>query len=1088
MGQDYVARKARKKERKRMARDGAGRDRRDRRADGDDDRLVGGDGAPAAQKRVRKKANQPRRNCRGLCFQPAPVVTREDLRWDGRPTDPTGAGPGGADGSDDDGGPGGGVGGARGDVFFGEPGADPRDAAAAKYARVYERRTGFKVAAAPGEEDAKVGGKQQQQQTKEKKKKRKASSSSGGLSTGVRLLSADELQQLPSSSTQQKKARLGDDEGGGDGPSPAVAPIPPLLQPFPPVLARAMALLGHEEPTPVQSAAWPAALLPAGEPPRDLVAVAPTGSGKTLAFLLPAILRAAEAIAEEEAASASSNDGPRALVLAPTRELAQQTFAQAKAACRAVVAARAATKQGAAAGPRLRAAVVFGGAPLAPQAAELVSSSSSSSSSPLAVLVATPGRLLALADMGSVSLSAVRVAVLDEADRMLDVGFSPQLERIAAMLGLTTGSGGGAQNGGGGKARALRRPQVLLFTATMPPSVRKAAKAWTLHGAARVDAHGAAAAALGAAADGKASSAALGAAADGKASSSSAAALITGDPEAAAAAAAISPTVSQVVHVCADHKKPAKIIKHLRAVREQAYAAGKGRSPPRAIVFVNRVKTASTLRRLLADAAPLSAPVKPPPASSPASAPSLPPACPLRVEALHGAMPQRERDAAVAAFRAGKCHVLVATDVAARGLDVKGLPYVINYDAPLSMAAYAHRAGRTGRLAARGHCYTFLTRAQARLAPAMEAVLKASGQPLDPNLAALAEAWREVERRLGPAAAAAQGGLAAMEPGEEAVEGEEDEDEEEVGAQEEARRAPEDLHEGLLLGGGGAVGGGGAASASAAAAAASAGRQLRKAQEAAVLADVLGLPSLGKLAKKRAARAASGEDVMLVPAGPCGGGGGAAAGGGDGNGNDGRQQPPFVRSPRFAGARPGYAFRRGDKGVGYYLDVPLHLEAEHAFAKMLSPSSAGGGGGGKKQQQQKKKTKAPPAPKQGLAALPKLPGLARRQASDSDDDLDDEEDTPWRKVPPPPRKRQGAGGSDDDDGGDSDSDSDGGGGGKKRYKGALPGRLRKKLAKQRQRAGGGGGGVKSGGGGKGKASGRGAYNAGTSKAGRSRRV
>jgi ATP-dependent RNA helicase DDX5/DBP2 len=1050
MGQDYVARKARKKQRKRMSRGegesfgGGGRDR---------DRGGGDDGAPpAAARRVRKKANQPRRNCRGLCHQPAPIVTRDDLRWDGRAPPVDGQGGGGNGGDNDDADL---EAGARGDVFFGGGPDDPlspADAAAEKYRRAYERRTGVKVAPAPGEE---ADNNKKKEQPKKKKKQK--------MTTGVRLLSNEDLLE---------------GGGGGNGASAAApakpplasspsSPIPPLLRPFPPTVGRAMAVLGHEEPTPVQSAAWPVALKG-----RDLVAVAPTGSGKTLAFLLPAVVRALKEGASASAAEQPppSAAAPLALVLTPTRELAQQVFAQAKAACRAVAAA-AAMEEGQQQGPPAppRACAVFGGAPLAAQAAELAAF-------PPAVLVATPGRLLALADLGSLCLSRVACAVLDEADRMLDAGFAPQLERLAALLRL--GGGSAAEDSSSppsapATSALKRRPQVLLFTATMPDSVAAAARCWTRDGAARVDAEGAAAAALAAVAP---------AAADPDS---------TTDPEAAPAAAAISPTVSQVAHVCADHKKPAKLLKHLRAVRQQAADAGKGRSPPRVLVFVNRIKTAVALRRALAESPVLTSPMKSTTSSD------HPPAAPMRVEALHGARPQSERDAAVAAFRAGKCHVLVATDVASRGLDVKGLPYVVNYDCPVSLESYAHRVGRTGRLAARGHAYTFLTRAQARLAPGLVAVLTACGQPLDPNLAALAEAWSEVERRLGPAAARAQGGAAAAGPGEE-EEGEEEEGEVEEEEADEAGKkrpaAPEDLHEGLQQ------------------QQQQQERQLRKAQEAAVLADVLGLPSLGKLAKRRAARAATGEDVMLVPSRPAGGATTATAPAANGaplSPSSSQQAPPnngaaFVRSPRFRGAMQGYVFRRGDQGVGYYVDAPplSALQAAMAMASGARPATNGDRKAQKKAQQKQKA-------KSGLAALPKLPGLARRAADDDDDDDDDDsggggggggwdsdggdDGALYRKAPPPPRKR--AKPDSDDDSDDSDSDD---GGRKKKYKGALPGRLRKKLAKQRGGfkgvgAGGakagkaagkaGGGGIKKGGGG-----GRGAYNAGTSKGGGRRRV
>ncbi|KAG1659532.1 hypothetical protein FOA52_016155 [Chlamydomonas sp. UWO 241] len=188
----------------------------------------------------------------------------------------------------------------------------------------------------------------------------------------------------------------------------------------------------------------------------------------------------------------------------------------------------------------------------------------------------------------------------------------------------------------------------------------------------------------------------------------------------------ISRGVTQVVQVCAEHKKQAKLMKHLGAVKG-AVAAG-ARNPPRVLVFANRIKTV----RLVYDAVCAEG---------------------YRAELLHGQRPQSERDGAVSAFRAGKVQVLVATDVAARGLDIRGLPYVVNYDFPPSLDTYIHRVGRTGRLSATGHAFSFFTRNLAKIAGPLADMLAGHGQALDPNLRTLAAAWSEAVARAGGEAA-----------------------------------------------------------------------------------------------------------------------------------------------------------------------------------------------------------------------------------------------------------------------------------------------------------------------------------------------
>jgi ATP-dependent RNA helicase RhlE len=334
-----------------------------------------------------------------------------------------------------------------------------------------------------------------------------------------------------------------------------------------PVLLNAVAALGWQVPTPIQHKAIPPAR--AGQ---DLLGIAQTGTGKTGAFLLPAIERQL------------GREGLHTLVLCPTRELAQQVAADARALS---------------AGTELWVGELVGGVPIGPQIRDLRAG--------FDILVATPGRLIDHLERGTVDLSEIEVLVLDEADRMLDMGFRPQIEDVLR--------------------RVPKDRQTMLFSATMPNGVHALALR------------------------------------------------ILRDPiwvEAAPSATA-SENVEQVFYSVRPNRKVALLL-HLLEKPEM----------DQVLVFTAR-KSGADLLQASVRAAGISS------------------------EVLHGDRDMKQRRAALDAFTEGRVRLLVATDVAQRGLDIEGISHVINFDVPRDPEDYVHRIGRTGRAGAKGTAYTFVT-------------------------------------------------------------------------------------------------------------------------------------------------------------------------------------------------------------------------------------------------------------------------------------------------------------------------------------------------------------------------------------------
>ena len=365
-------------------------------------------------------------------------------------------------------------------------------------------------------------------------------------------------------------------------------------------LLRALAEEGYETPTPIQAKAIPPAL-----EGRDVLGCAQTGTGKTAAFALPIIQRLKLAGELGDAARAPKRAAPgrpHALILAPTRELAVQID-------------QSLTTYGRHAG--VRTAVIFGGVGQGPQVKALQSG--------VDIVVATPGRLIDLIQQRHCNLSDVHVFVLDEADRMLDMGFIKPIRQIAGMV-------------------AAKR-QTMLFSATMPKEIRHLADA-LLRDPVYVE--------------------------------------VT--PVASAA-----PKIEQcVIHVAREMKQPL-----LERLLEQDDLTS--------VVVFTRTKHGAdrVMKRLMrahVDAA-----------------------------AIHGNKNQNQRQRALDGFKKGKIRVLVATDVAARGIDVDDVSHVINYDIPVEPESYVHRIGRTGRAGATGVAIAFCEPAERS---DLKAIEKLIGKPV----------------------------------------------------------------------------------------------------------------------------------------------------------------------------------------------------------------------------------------------------------------------------------------------------------------------------------------------------------------------
>jgi superfamily II DNA/RNA helicase len=358
-----------------------------------------------------------------------------------------------------------------------------------------------------------------------------------------------------------------------------------------PHLAKAVAEMGYESMTPIQAQAIPVVL--SGQ---DVMGAAQTGTGKTAAFSLPLLQRM---LKHENTSTSPARHPVRALVLLPTRELADQVAQQVKMYAKYT---------------QLRCAVVFGGMDMKPQTLELKKG--------VEVLVATPGRLLDHIEAKTAVLNQVEYVVLDEADRMLDIGFLPDLQRILSYL--------------------PKQRTTLLFSATFSPEIKRLAASY-LQNPVTIE---------------------------------------VARPNQTAS------TVTQLFYSVPDDDKR-------RALKQMV----KQRSISQAFVFVNSKLGCARLARSLEREG-------------------------LKTTALHGDKSQDERLKALEAFKKGEVDLLVCTDVAARGLDIKDVPAVFNFDIPYNAEDYIHRIGRTGRAGAEGLAVSFASPNDTRLVTDIEKLTK----------------------------------------------------------------------------------------------------------------------------------------------------------------------------------------------------------------------------------------------------------------------------------------------------------------------------------------------------------------------------
>ena len=374
--------------------------------------------------------------------------------------------------------------------------------------------------------------------------------------------------------------------------------------------------LNFQKPTPVQAQSLP--IIMSG---RDCIGVAATGSGKTLSFVLPMLRHI------KDQPPVESGDGPIGLVMAPTRELVQQIHSDIKKFAKAL---------------SIRCVAVYGGSGVAQQISELKRGAE--------IVVCTPGRMIDIlcTNSGKVTnLQRVTFLVMDEADRMFDMGFEPQITRVIQNI----------------------RPdrQTVMFSATFPRQVEALARK-VLNKPVEIQAGG---------------------------------------------RSLVNKDITQFVEIKPESEKRPRLVELI----EEWYERGK------ILVFVGSQEKCDGLYNDLKEK------------------------CGYRCQALHGGKDQMYRELAISEFKSSVCNLLVATSVAARGLDVKELELVVNFDAPNHYEEYVHRVGRTGRAGRKGCAVTFVSEDDAKYAPDLVKALERSEQVVPDGLKAMADGFMEKVRQ-----------------------------------------------------------------------------------------------------------------------------------------------------------------------------------------------------------------------------------------------------------------------------------------------------------------------------------------------------
>ena len=355
-----------------------------------------------------------------------------------------------------------------------------------------------------------------------------------------------------------------------------------------PKVLEAITAAGYTTPTAIQAGAIPHALQR-----KDVLGLAQTGSGKTAAFVLPML-----SMLESGRARARM---PRTLILEPTRELAAQVQEAFESLGK---------------NHKLNVALLIGGVSFEPQAAKIDRGAD--------VVIATPGRLLDFFERGRLLMTGIEMLVIDEADRMLDMGFVPDIERICKLLPFTR--------------------QTMFFSATMPPEIQRIT-AQFLHNPVRV--------------------------------------------ETTARGSTVDTIIQQLVKTPHDAKMKREALRQL--LRTQTNVKN-------AIVFANRKTTVALLEKSLKTHG-------------------------FNAGALHGDMDQSARLKMLNAFRNNEVTYLIASDVAARGLDIPEVSHVFNFDVPIHAEDYVHRIGRTGRAGREGHAFTMVTKEETKYLKAIETLI-----------------------------------------------------------------------------------------------------------------------------------------------------------------------------------------------------------------------------------------------------------------------------------------------------------------------------------------------------------------------------